>query len=261
MRGATQIFLAGLLFFLATLLSFWDLNDKIIEVFPFLEPYLIYLPYLILGILVLLTAINLFKAVSWVWVSLSTKNLKIERNLTCRIAKSTDLDAVMQLADLTINQDQTLPDETVSDLDVTKQHYNHCRESIHVVEELSSGRIVGYFSVLPLTRKGEELLNNRTFKSENGLGDLTNFCKKFGRGRPIYIGGIGSHPEKKRQYGAAVIHWLKLFVDKKGVQVAYARPATKDGVRLAKKNGFRPVNKDDKQAAGTYVRKLREEPL
>lgn len=235
----------GLLAFAFPLaMALWDIDDKIAVAFPVSAPYLIWIPWvsLALGILLIITAF--VELISW-WIELWYRLMPSAlRNVSVTICKADDLPNIVSIASSRIGN--------TTDLEKTRQLYNHNSRSIWKVRNTISGKVIGYYCLLPLTQKGEQKVLDRDLL----LGDLDIECfaKRFRKHGPVYIGGIAGLNKKA---GAAALEQMKHLIVKLEASKAYARPATDDGVRLVKRYGFEPVSAHDKVAVGTYVCRIR----
>lgn len=108
-------------------------------------------------------------------------------------------------------------------------------------EDKSVHKIVGYFSVLPLTESARRLLEREEL---NGLKLTTEHVLKRGETpAAIYIGGIAAKrlPFRSR---AVLLSYLKAHINRereRGVSRIYSRPVTDRGLRILRKYRFSPV--------------------
>jgi hypothetical protein len=102
--------------------------------------------------------------------------------------------------------------------------------------------IQGFCTLLPVTKEAAVLLARDEL---NGLRMSRAHIAAPGKAhKTIYIGSIGGDSPKAR---AAVLNYVLGHIDDcatRGVTCVYTRPVTKDGLRVAKKYGFKPVSQD-----------------
>jgi hypothetical protein len=238
-----RTFLAVAAFLFATCLSLVDVQEWVAANFPWLSPFLPYLKWVAGILLVLLLVLTIIELVSWIFEAAARLLPSTQQNKTIRNVKFDELPEIVEIAKEHIGPDLSL--------EVAKQIYNHNKNAIKKVIDTRSCEIVGYFCVVPLTVKGEEKVKERDLV--DGTDNLSCFAKRFTKRTPVYIGSVAGKGIRGR---AATLELLKAFLISKEVSHAYARPATKHGVRLAKRYKFNAVNPHDKVELGVYVLKV-----
>lgn len=229
---------AGMIF------SMWDLEEKILLRLPNAQIWLKYLPEILLLVGGLFLLFTIFWAFSY-WASVVRKLLLFRRkNVAVCQCRSTDIDEISRIANQHI----------VGSTDQRKSMvlYNHCPKAFRKVIDTKTNRIIGYTCLLPLTKKGEQQIENRDVL----VGDLDTsyFARRFRKGCSVYIAGMVG--EKFSAKGAA-ISFIRDELEQNGALKAYSRPVTKDGVRLLKREGFQPVSEHDRVEADVYVFRAR----
>jgi hypothetical protein len=109
----------------------------------------------------------------------------------------------------------------------------------------NEGKIVGYFCVIPLKRKAAKLIQKEEITGAQF--ELDHITSKKYKAKPyaIYIGAVAAKGLFAR---AASINHLDQFLrhlKMRKIINTYTRPVTKDGLRLAKKKGFKSVDNDN----------------
>ena len=244
MRRGFGIAVATAFSLFAVALSIWDIDEDIAEAFPRAEPILPYVPYLAIALLLLLALFGLSRLgmAALYWVSnMRPSQLQNVSSCACR---EEDLEAVCNIAAMSI--------PGVLDLQKTQALYAHNPKFIHKVFDTQDHRIIGYFCVLPLTKKGVGKVKERDLMGD-GM-QVSYFTKRFAKKATVYIGGVAGIGNYVK---AGAYEQLKQFLEKQNVYEAYTRPTTKDGVRLARQNKFEPVSGQDKLVAGVYAYKRR----
>lgn len=110
---------------------------------------------------------------------------------------------------------------------------------------VTKSKMVGFFSVFPVTKEAKELLQrNRLKGTELSASQIT----KLENAAAFYVGAIGASGFRaKQQTLAALLGYLLPLVSKKA-NVVFTHPVTKDGLRLARQRGFEPVLKSSSQS-------------
>lgn len=105
--------------------------------------------------------------------------------------------------------------------------------------EGAPGRLVGYYSLIPLTERAAALVQSEQITGAS----LTADCVVARGEKPAayYIGGIAALPEKPQGYVVASLI-QRLDKERRAGMPIYSRPVTRDGLRLIQKYGFTPVS-------------------
>lgn len=169
-----------------------------------------------------------------------------------RRAKRGDLKAVFELCDRVF-------DGQVSSLNKMKTWFNHNSGMFWVIERvkrkagIKQYELLGYFSILPLTRSAAELVQ----KEELAGAEFTteHIVKPRQTPAAFYIGGIAGTGRRAK---AEALGYLKARVleleeaarENGDSAVFLTRPITSDGLRLMKKYDFYPVDATVAEALG-----------
>jgi hypothetical protein len=103
----------------------------------------------------------------------------------------------------------------------------------------TTSRLVGYYSLRPVTRTAVALLDSCQLDGATLLPE--HILPPDATPGAIYIGGVAASESIAR---AAVLFYLKIEVNRfrgMGVRTFYTKPITPDGARLALKHGFTPI--------------------
>ena len=128
----------------------------------------------------------------------------------------------------------------IATLQQLSQWHERNAQLFWIVREFKSGRIIGYFSLIPINKRAARLVEQKGLSASQFTPD--HIVKTNGKPAAIYIGGIGA---KGRMGRAVTLAHLKDRVDherKRGVSVFFARPVTQKGLELVEKYRFVPVN-------------------
>lgn len=221
----------------------WDLDEKIVELLPALEPVMGFVGMIFLSILFVVTLTIFISLVRWTLISVRDGKYAdkgpLRRRLQhfrCDDIRADDIPEVMSI------YGSTTPGRT--SLDVSNAVYGKCRKGWKKVIDVRNDEIVGYFIVLPLTKTGEDAIANREF----GFHDknaVDYFRQRHTSRGSAYIGMVGAR-EGHTDAKAFAINRLKHFVNSGDYGRLYARAATDDGLRLLKAKGFKPVFPEDR---------------
>lgn len=110
-------------------------------------------------------------------------------------------------------------------------------------DENSRSKISGYFCVIPILKSATKLIKNEHIKgSEFSVDHITS---KISRNKPyaLYIGAVAANGIFARAASLNHIDQFMHHMKRKNVNNVYTRPVTKDGLRLCKKRGFKPVDR------------------
>lgn len=240
-----RLLLATLLFAVPFALTVWDIEDKISASYPALGPALGYLPIVAFGLLVMFIVIIMIELLGMATQAFYRLLPSRLAHMACKVARADDIPQIVAIAQKTMGD--RITEEN------TRQLYNHNTKSIRKVVDTRNGSIVGYFCILPLTVNGQKNVMERDL-----IGDslqVENFTKTFRPGSPVYIGSIAGINQKGK---AATLELAQNLISTLDVPKAFTRPVTKDGVRIVKKFGFRPVSEHDPLTKEVYVMKIRD---
>jgi len=130
-------------------------------------------------------------------------------------------------------------------------------EAFRFYERLVSGRwrqsseVIGFGAVLPVNRDAAQDLAKGLI---TGLSlDAARICRVGMRCSAIYIGSVGARGYRGK---ADVLKCVMMQVDalkNLGARHVYTRPITPDGLRIAKRHGFRPVGAGQGRLGDLYV--------
>lgn len=234
--------------------SLYDLDDKIAADFPILAPYIEHIEFAFLAILVFLTgalSIALFSKVQEIWRNKDFAETGPMRrrmqHFSCIDMKADDLPEVMKIYSATT--------DGTTDLSVSREIYGRCKKGWKKIVDTRTGKLVGYFIVLPLSKRGEKAILEKEFDLNHP--NITNFFNmKHRNGSAIYIGMVGAVPND-RDAKAFALNRLKYFVNSSRFSKVYARAATGDGLRLVRKQSFKKVFAEDRTELGVmFVKEM-----
>lgn len=240
-----RIIIATLLFLFPVALSVWDIQEKIEEQAPSLGPYLGYVPWISFGLLALFVLLIALETIGLIIEAFYRLQPSTLANVASRPARAVDIPRIVGIAQGTMGA--RITEEN------TLLLYNHNSKCIRKVVDTRTDEIIGYFCILPLTVNGERSVMERDLINDDL--DIGNFAKRFRRGVPVYIGSMAGVNTRGR---AATLELAKVVLADLETSKAFTRPVTKDGVRLVKKFGFKPVNEHDALTSNVYVVKIRE---
>ncbi|WP_105436340.1 hypothetical protein [Neorhizobium tomejilense] len=225
-------------------LSVWGVDDRIKTNFPKLAFLVDLLP--IAAILTLLATFILFflQIVESIVIWFRTSSSRIQ-NITADTCKEQDLPALLSIANSHIG--------SVADLAETTRLYRHNKHAFKKIIDTRTQEILGYFCLFPLTEYGLERVTQRNLLQSPV--DLACFATRFRKGNAAYIGGVAGIDRRGR---AGALEQLRLYILQKNCMSAYARPMTKQGVKLARQYDFKPVAQNDRLIEGVYAFKMRE---
>ncbi len=226
-------------------ISVWGMDERVVASFPWATPIVTVLPIVAVLSLVVALAFLFIDLVTNVVLAVLSSSVMIGRNIGSASVREEDLASICRIADKHIGGTTNLADTT--------KLYRHNKDAFRKVVDTRNNRILGYFCVLPLTKRGLERVHQRNLLE--APIEYACFARTFRHGPVAYIGGIAG--EGLRGRGGA-FGQLKHFILTKRIVEAYARPMTDDGLKLAKSNGFKPVDTNDTMSKGVYVFKVRD---
>lgn len=132
--------------------------------------------------------------------------------------------------------------------DLLRIRYTKCP---HIIRKLTlpksaQSTIHGYYITYPLTNSGANRIDKKQIANGKYLQDR-DLAASFGSARAIYISMIYGDSWKAK---AAALLYLKddirhLQETNSRIRKFYAKPSTKDGLRLLKRYGFIPIDHDE----------------
>ncbi|MHB8651582.1 MAG: hypothetical protein ACYC8S_00390 [Minisyncoccota bacterium] len=134
------------------------------------------------------------------------------------------------------------------DEDILRSRVEKCP---HLVKKLTTTRgertqTMGYYIVYPLTVKGVARIDKKKIQSGKMLVD-SDIVGTFRAAKAVYISMVFG--KGLMSQGAALFHLKKdlkhLREMSSSIQKLYARLSTRDGLRLLRKYGFQPIDRDD----------------
>lgn len=155
-----------------------------------------------------------------------------------RCLRRTELEELLPLYDELIGGDHPSINEV-------KEIINANKEIIRVIERRTktalrtSSTIVGFCSVLPITKAAADLLEQERLTGMQM--NREHVCTPKQIPYALYIGSIGA---KGIAAKARMLGYLLGVIDdqaRHNVRVVYTRPVSRDGLRLAKQHDFQPV--------------------
>lgn len=167
----------------------------------------------------------------------------VQRDVTERIrpVKRDELGDLLPLYDRVVGGERP----TLNEL---KEVFNANNQAFRFLEKVvrrgfnTKRQFLGFCTIVPIAKEAEPLL---AAEQLNGLRmNKSHVLAPRKTCRTIYIGSVGGVGNHAR---AAVLNYVLGLIDdcaERGVNRIYTRPVTQDGLRVAKKYGFRPV-KDD----------------
>ena len=218
----------------ALLLGLLGAESRIVEEFPSIGAFL---DEIVIGVAALLAASGVTTIALCIYLTTKGVKSRIKEKfpgLGWDFCKRSEIDQIQALADM------HLPEPT--GIDQTLALYDHNKKSvIKIVDNRCRNKIVGYAFLMPLNNRGVEKISQKTFSVFTD--DLTAFNKNGLRKKiDYYIGAVVG--ENKQAQGKA-LEIVRLFCNKKEIKRLFAKAATKDGLRVLRRRGFRPFSEDD----------------
>lgn len=234
---------------LGVLGSLYDLDDKIAADFPALAPYIekIEIAFLVALIIASLALFALIVAqLREMYFGARDGDYRLFcrglQHFICQDVKHDDLEDIQKIYSQTT--------DSATSLSTAEKIYNRCKKGWKKIVDTRSGQIVGYFVVLPLSRKGEDALKKREFNvTDETINDFFN--TRHAKGSCAYIGMVGAEKENGPARKAALAQLID-FVNDGNYRSLYARAVTQDGLRLLKRRRFSTVIDKDSADLGVY---------
>ncbi len=235
--------LGALFAFVALMLSVLDVDEEIAGTFPALAPFVPYTVWVVVVATIGWSVFGLYVIFRTIidWYRFRASKLS---GLGWELCRHDELHLVQEMAD------RNLPDPT--NIRRTEAMYAHNPQSIRkIIDNRRSNQIVGYVFMMPLTKNGIKKLENKSFHV--GENDLSIFRKKgFPTNCDYYIGAVVGETALAKAKAVLVI---KDFCRSKKVNRVFAKAATRDGLRMLKKQGFEPFSQEDEAELGVLFMK------
>lgn len=134
---------------------------------------------------------------------------------------------------------EQLGDEEEVSLDNMRLLHARNPETLRLIERQrgSQSQLMGMVLLAPLTSKGEDRI--RRHKMRDSFD--TNINRDAANDWDVdaaYVGGVAGSSERGRGHA---LGFCEAFFQQHGIQRAYARPISKDGKRVMRRRGFRPL--------------------
>jgi len=126
---------------------------------------------------------------------------------------------------------------------------------IWAIYERETGMIAGYYIVYPLNPEGKLLIEQKQIKNAKDISD-EHLSENFESASCIYLGMLCGRTEDARAYVlyrliSDLNHFTNLYPN---IEKFFARPATKDGLRIIRKYSFNPI--DDSTEIWSLTKRL-----
>lgn len=165
--------------------------------------------------------------------------LEGERSERFRPAKRTELDEILPLYDRVVGGIRPSLNELKNLYSANSQIFTVLEKRSKIAGRTST-KIVGFCTIIPLNKEAKNLLEREEL---HGLKmSPEHICSPRQKAACLYIGSIGA--EGYRAKGAVLGYTLGVLNEcaQKGVAVAFTRPVTLDGLRVARQHDFEPVS-------------------
>lgn len=153
-------------------------------------------------------------------------------------------------------------DGEVSSFNKMKQWFNHNKNIFYVIEEIrrkagfKRSKIVGYYSIIPLTKSAATLV-----KKEELYGtDFTteHIAKETETPAAYYIGGVAAKGWRAKGVAVNYLKGKALDLHDNVFMPFLTRPITRDGLRLAQKYDFFPIRETTKNPMSVVHIRIKE---
>ncbi|MCF6444068.1 hypothetical protein [Nereida sp. MMG025] len=223
--------------------SVLDLDDIVEDRVPWVSPYMEIVEWSFIGILLIFSL-----SVFWLlWSTISQLSVEsrfategvLRRRLQHFVCEDMDADDIPDILKIYGATTDGRTSESV-----TRAIYGKCKKGWKKVIDIRTRKIVGYFVLLPLTRSGEQAIKEREF-SFGSTKAVSWIRTSHSKNCALYIGMLAAEPNN-RQARAFVIDRTAHFVNSGRYSRLFARPITKEGLRLVKSKKFSPYNEKDR---------------
>jgi hypothetical protein len=124
---------------------------------------------------------------------------------------------------------------------------------------LRKRRVVGFYSLFPVSREARDLLSRNILKGT--ALEPAHILPKGRKPAALYIGAIGAKGRRGREATLQFLMGQLASEVERRCSLVFTRPMTPDGLRLARKYGFREVEADTFDRSDTiYVRDFSKDP-
>lgn len=125
---------------------------------------------------------------------------------------------------------------------------------------IRSTEIVGFFCILPLTKKATRLLSSNSLRGSDLLPD--HITSQVHKCASYYIAGVAAEDKGAKRFTLlSLVSFITAVVAAHPAKI-YTRPITADGLRVARHFGFAPVVRESSnQYDVVHERDLRRDPL
>lgn len=242
---------AGLVTIAALIFTTIGIRPQIDRLFNIADKW--YDTFFIIGIIFLFIALIFFL------IPRIVPRLKRTQHIVCAKAKWNQLEDVHTFCEQILG-------EEVATLERLQNWYSKNSEVIHIIYLQNNfqfrqvKKIIGVFSVFPLTQAATKLFSQNQLKGSEILEQ--HITKRTENATAIYIGAVvGKGFRGRQQTLLALIGYITSLVEKK-ISIIFTRPITPDGRRLAKQYEFVSVIQSySKETDTIYFLSLSDESL
>ena len=156
-----------------------------------------------------------------------------------RCAKRGELELLLPLYDELVGGERP----SINQLKAVHRANENCfifMERVRVRGVAKSAKVIGFCTVVPVNAEASELLEKNEL---NGLKfNKDHICSPSKKPKSVYVGSIGA---KGAGAKGGVLNYVLGKLDDcadHGIKRVFTRPVTRDGLRIARKYGFEPVD-------------------
>lgn len=126
-----------------------------------------------------------------------------------------------------------------SNIEIFRKFYYANPKSYYCIRTDKTKKIVGFYFLIPLTKEANKLIQNGIIV-DGRLIKQEHICNTYDQAYALYIGNLAA---KSNHSKAFILFLLKkqigeILTKNNKIEAIYARPGTKDGLRLLTKYGF-----------------------
>lgn len=156
-----------------------------------------------------------------------------------RCARRSELELLLPLYDELVGGDRP----SVNQLKVVHRANENCfifMERVRVRGVAKNATVIGFCTIVPMNAEASDLLEKNEL---NGLKfNKDHICSPNKKPKAVYVGSIGA---KGAEAKGGVLNYVLGKLDDcadHGIKRVFTRPVTRDGLRIARKYGFEPVD-------------------
>jgi len=147
-----------------------------------------------------------------------------------------------------------------ADEDTLKKRYKINSKIVKIIYKVKSAynSVTGYYLIYPLNSEGDQLIQEQLIKTGKDI-KISHMTKDFSNASAIYISMLAGKDIHTKAFSLFLLQQdIEYYVNKyKRIKSLYAKPSTKDGLRLLVKYNFKKIG-DNSEIWTKSIKSIKE---